>query len=132
MLYVLCCVTGLEAALDLTTDLTTAYTGRYYYEQMHGMADAAGVSFDKIRRIHMIGELTRGRCSMFGAWGEALADPNGLLSLRALDWDVDGPFKKFPELTVYHAAPGSNENDFINVGTGRPGHCHAHRPPQLN
>ena len=37
----------------------------------------------------MIGELTKGACSMFGA--NASATPDGsLLQLRALDWDVDG------------------------------------------
>ena len=47
------------------------------------------VCLQKIQRIHMIGELTKGACSMFGA--NASATPDGaLLQLRALDWDVDG------------------------------------------
>ena len=37
----------------------------------------------------MIGELTKGACSMFGA--NSTATPDGtLLQLRALDWNVDG------------------------------------------
>ena len=44
----------------------------------------------------MIGELTKGACSMFGA--NSTATPDGkLLQLRALDWDVDG------QLTTYVA-----------------------------
>jgi hypothetical protein len=43
--------------------------------------------------IHMIGELTQGDCSMYGAWGEATQPSNTLLQLRALDWDIDGPFQ---------------------------------------
>ena len=39
----------------------------------------------------MIGELTKGSCSMYGAWGNATQD-NKNLQLRALDWDTDGPF----------------------------------------
>ena len=27
-----------------------------------------------------------------------------------------GPFRDFPELTVYHARPGTNENTFANLG----------------
>jgi len=107
---------GLDGALDVTSDLTQAYTGQYFFEQMHGMADASNVDYDTVRRVHMLGELTRGRCSMFGAWGSALADSTGLLSMRALDWDVDGPFKNYPELTVYHAAPNSTEKTFMNIG----------------
>jgi len=84
-------------------------------EQMHGMAASSGVNVDKIRRIHMLGELTKGRCSMFGAWGKAIADPNGLLTLRALDWVMDGPFKDYPEITVYHAQ-NERENSFLNLG----------------
>jgi isopenicillin-N N-acyltransferase-like protein len=42
----------------------------------------------------MLGELTKGGCSMYGAWGNAVNQTNSqLMQLRALDWDVDGPFK---------------------------------------
>lgn len=52
---------------------------------MRGIADASGVSLALLRRVHMIGELTKGTCSMFGAWGKATPDGN-LIQLRALDW----------------------------------------------
>jgi len=107
---------GLDVGLDSTSNDTAPYTGQYFFDEMHGMADATGISYDTIRRIHMIGELTKGDCSMFGAWGAALADPNGLLTMRALDWNMDGPFKNYPQLTVYHPQPNSTENSFINVG----------------
>jgi isopenicillin-N N-acyltransferase-like protein len=42
-----------------------------YYQELKGIADASGISFLLLRRIHMIGELTKGTCSMFGAWGAA-------------------------------------------------------------
>lgn len=76
-------VTG--AALDLTYAITRAYTNKKYYEEMRGIADASGVPLKLIRRIHMIGELTKGTCSMFGAWGKATPDQN-VIQLRALDW----------------------------------------------
>ena len=84
---------GLDVALDASSAMTAPFTGSWFFDEMKGMADATGVSYDKIRRVHMIGELTKGRCSMFGAWGKALADPNGLITLRALDWAMDGPFR---------------------------------------
>ena len=34
------------------------YTGGYFEEEIKGLADASGCSEKKIRRIHMIGELT--------------------------------------------------------------------------
>lgn len=50
----------------------------------------------------MIGELTKGSCSMYGASGAALPSESStkLLQLRALDWDVDGPFQNYPQITV--------------------------------
>jgi len=94
---------GLEGALDIEYDLTKPFTRPDFYQEMQGLADAAGVDFKTIRRIHMIGELTKGSCSMYGAWGQATASLDGaLLQLRALDWDTDGPFKNHPQITVYH------------------------------
>lgn len=79
---------GLDGVLDATRLATEAYTGPWFAAEMRGMADAAGVDFKRMMRIHMIGELTKGACSMFGAWGAATG--GGTLQLRALDWDVDG------------------------------------------
>ena len=31
--------------------------------------------------------------SRYGAWGSATASTGNLMQLRALDWDVEGPFK---------------------------------------
>ena len=44
--------------------------GKLYYFK-YRLADAAEVPLQLIRRVHMIGELTKGSCSMFGAWGDA-------------------------------------------------------------
>ena len=65
----------------------------------------------------MIGELTQGHCSMYGAWGAATAT-GATLQLRALDWDTGGPFQDYPQVTVYHAGEGNDEegHSFANVG----------------
>lgn len=111
---------GLDVALDLTWDLMAPWIGPYYVEEMHGVIDATGGShedFLRMKRIHMIGDLTQGKCSMIGAWGAALGPDakTGLLQVRALDWDVDGPFKDHPAITVYHPS-SDNGQAFLNVG----------------
>jgi len=108
---------GLELALDALLDLTRPYTGAYFFDELRGLADGAGVDYARLARIHLIGELTQGDCSMVGAWGAATAGGK-MLSLRALDWDTDGPFKQLPLVTVYHpvAAAGGVGHAFANVG----------------
>ena len=76
---------GLEAALDAFVDVTRNYTSPGIYEEMRGLADGAGVPLATVERIHMIGELTRGDCSLVGAWGAATAG-GSVLTARALDW----------------------------------------------
>ena len=105
---------GLELALDVLIDLTKPHTGAYFYEELLGLAKGANVDYKKLARVHLIGELTRGHCSMIGAWGRATAGGK-TLQLRALDWDTDGPFRDYPAVTVYHpTTPGSHS--FAIVG----------------
>ncbi len=106
---------GLDVALDITYDAMKPFSGKYFWDEMHGMADATGVDWKLIRRVTLIGELTKGSCSMIGAWGDATVDGK-TLQLRALDWDVGGPFQNFPQITVYHSDGPSDGQDFANVG----------------
>lgn len=76
---------ALGTVLDLNYAITLPYTNKKYYEEMRGIADGSGVDFKYFRRIHMIGELTKGACSMFGAWGNATSNGQ-TVQLRALDW----------------------------------------------
>jgi hypothetical protein len=52
---------GLDVALDLLIDITTPYTGAYIYQELHGLADGAGVDYKTAARIHLIGELSASR-----------------------------------------------------------------------
>jgi isopenicillin-N N-acyltransferase-like protein len=89
---------------------------------------------EKLLWITLFGEATKGTCTMFGAWGEALKNvPDvNLLQLRALDWDnsgkklqmhytqlcsrfIQGPFPKWPAVVVYHPS-NNNGHAFANVG----------------
>jgi len=108
---------GLDIALDATYEATRFYTNPDIFAEMRGISDASGISYNTLVRMHMIAGLTEGKCSMIGAWGPAL-DPSSktkLLQLRALDWDMSGPFRDFPSITVYHPNPGKGYA-FANVG----------------
>ncbi|XP_077988522.1 protein dcd1A-like [Glandiceps talaboti] len=108
---------GLEVALDLEAAATKPYTPNHFFEEMQGMADASGVNIKKIQRIHMIGELTRESCSLYGAWGKAVPKPNSVMQLRALDWFLGG-FLNQPQVTVYHndETNATNGHSYANVG----------------
>ena len=47
--------------------MTKAYTPHYVELEQRGLAAATGLDYLMVRRIHLIGEITKGRCSMFGA-----------------------------------------------------------------
>lgn len=93
---------GLEKALGLTYEATVLYTTKDYYEELHAIADAGGLDWTKLRDLQQIAGLTQGKCSMFGAWGDALADKGGALQLRALDWDMGDDIVNNPLVTVFH------------------------------
>jgi len=100
---------GVEAALMLTYELTRSYTPQYFYDEIKGISDGSGVDYNTMLAIHMFPELIQAACSMVGAWGEATNNitKNGpLYQLRALDWDTDGPFQKYPLFLVYHPDQG--------------------------
>jgi len=107
---------GITVALNLSYEQTKDYIHPYVMEELQGMADGSGgnVSLVDARNVQWLGELTRGACSMFGAWGAATPDKN-LLQLRALDWDVDGPFKNYAAIVVYHPNEG-NGHAWANIG----------------
>jgi len=114
-------VLGLDAALDFVYEESKDYTNPDFYEEIQGLADATGLSYMKIVRIHMLPGLTKGACSMFGAWGDAVSGGKGgkeLLQLRALDWDMDGPFRNYSSITVYHPdkTNTSQGHPWINIG----------------
>ena len=102
---------GVETALDWTFNATLAYSPAHWADAVAGLAAGSGASVVDIRRVAMIAEWTRAQCSMLGAWGPATPSAR-LVQLRALDWDTDGPFQRFPVLTVFHpdAASGGVPN----------------------
>ena len=112
---------GVEYALDWTLAATAASTPAHWAQALKGLSDGSGVDIVSLQRVTMIAEWTRASCSMLGAWGSASAN-GGLVQLRALDWDTDGPFQKWPILVVYHPSGNvtqqSTSPSFANAQLG--------------
>jgi hypothetical protein len=86
---------GIDAALDWTSKTTGPFTSQAFYDEVQGLADASGVSYDLLWRLQMFPELTKASCSFFGAWGSSVKTADHAYQLRALDYDMDGPFKDY-------------------------------------
>ena len=102
-----------EGALDWTAQAMAPFTPQSFFDELHGLSEGSGTDYDLLLRIHMLPEATKGHCSMFGAAKSATPD-GGLVQLRALDWDVDGPFKDYPQVTIYHPEDDTT-NAWANV-----------------
>jgi isopenicillin-N N-acyltransferase-like protein len=90
---------AIATVLDLNYAITLPYTNKKYYEEMRGISEGSGVDFNFFKRIHMIGELTKGSCSMFGAWGKATTNGQ-TVQLRALDWVIMKIYRISMVLTI--------------------------------
>lgn len=104
---------GIDRALDWTAKVTAPFTSQDIFDEIRGLADATGLSYDLVLRLNMFPELSKAACSFLGAWGEAVAKEGYTYHLRSLDYDVDGPFKDYPQVTIYHPSTG---NAFAQVG----------------
>lgn len=103
---------GLEAALGVTYEITRHYTNPEYYEELQAFGESAGVSWTKLRDMQQLAGFTQGKCSMLGAWGDALADKDGTLQLRALDWDMGDEIVNNPLVMVFHTP----KNTYVTIG----------------
>merc|ERR1712137_148908 len=107
---------GTAFLLDLTWELCKDYTPQHFKDEMQGLADGSGLPVQQIIQMHMIPELIKAHCSMVGAWGVSISTTDGsLYQLRALDWDTNGPFQEYPQVTVYH--PNDNDGQAFSILT---------------
>jgi len=126
---------GMNAALDFTADLTKRYTPKAYFDEVRGLAEAIGESYEAVMRFQMFPELTKAACTIVGAWGKATGASsstaaNGLLQMRLLDFGIDNPMRLGPVLTVYHPVAGDGHPfaiqtfaGYIGAITGYSGHA---------
>lgn len=110
---------GIDAALDLEIAATRVWTPIHFLEEIRGLADATGMPYQQIERIHLLGELTKGGCSLLSAYKDAVAPGYKQIGLRALDWS-ELPFTSYAQVTVYHPegqwGPSGPGHAFANVG----------------
>lgn len=105
---------GLNAALDWAAEVTAPFTPQEFYDELRGISDASGIDYQTLLRLNLYPELTKAQCSFLGAWGNATAATGHTYQLRSLDFDTTGPFKEYPQVTVYHPTDGGHP--FINMG----------------
>ncbi|EGD75487.1 hypothetical protein PTSG_06561 [Salpingoeca rosetta] len=101
---------GPQAALQFEVDLTRKYIPQHFFDELKGIADGMNgtMSYDEILQFHLFPELIKASCSMFGAWGPALANTSDTLNqLRALDWGIDNPLINYSVVVVYHPNDGN-------------------------
>ncbi len=83
---------GMDGALDWVIKTTSPFTPAAYVEEMHGLADATGLSFDLLYRINMFPELTK---------GEEMASYSVCSESECLVFFVIDPFHDFFSLLVF-------------------------------
>jgi isopenicillin-N N-acyltransferase-like protein len=99
---------GMEKALAKTAEWTAPFTSQPFYDEVRGLADATGLNYDMLYNLQMFPELTKAQCSFFGAWGTAVKNEGYTYQLRSLDFDTEGPFKEYNQITVYHPTDGGH------------------------
>ncbi|MBI3316701.1 MAG: neutral/alkaline non-lysosomal ceramidase N-terminal domain-containing protein [Candidatus Omnitrophica bacterium] len=82
------------------------------YLHMKGIADGAGISFGKIKRIHALPELYPTFCSNGAYWGAATED-GSLIAIRNLDWNRKMGIHEHAAVKFIHI-PGRKA--YVNIG----------------
>ncbi|TFG96493.1 MAG: hypothetical protein E4H13_12075 [Calditrichales bacterium] len=98
--------------LDQVFAATEPFIPAAYIEEMQGIADGSGLTFEQVRRANLIGEASEWHCSLFGAWGKATAADGHLYQLRSLDYEVAANIQHHPVIVVYFPQEG---HPFANI-----------------
>jgi hypothetical protein len=106
---------GVDFMLDWQFNEARPYMNSAIEDEMHGLADATGIPYAMLTRIHMVGEITKGACSFYGLSKTATAGGK-TLQLRALDWDTSAGLQNHPTITIYHPESEAMGYGFANVG----------------
>lgn len=77
---------GIYFLLDRAWKKMEPFVSYSEYLQMQGIADGAGMPFEKIRRLHALPEVYPTFCTNGAYWGKATADGR-LVAIRNLDWN---------------------------------------------
>lgn len=88
--------------LDLNWMVARPYVPKRFIQEMQGVAAGSNgvVSYEKLRRINMVPEITRAACTILGAHHTATADGK-LYHLRTLDWNPTAYVNEYPAIIIY-------------------------------
>jgi isopenicillin-N N-acyltransferase-like protein len=103
-----------DTNLDAAWDATLPYVPTRFVEEMQGVADGSGISFDVLRRAHCITLVVGYACSGAAVWGAASADGH-LYQIRNLDWSpgIKAGLHNYPVIVVYASQAGVA---YANIG----------------
>jgi len=93
------------AALDAAWATVEPYVPSRFIEEMRGVADGAGVSYELIRRAHSIPLVSNYACSGVAVWGAASANGH-LYQIRNLDYTTDAGLQDYAVIAVYFPDDG--------------------------
>ena len=114
------------------------YIPKSFIEEAKGLSDAIDLHADYIIGLHLFTEIQKSSCSFIGAWGnvstlrllsEMISNSKALvtsdnanlhgdsgkhmLHARAVQWDLNGPFRNNHQITVYHS---TDKNPLVTLG----------------
>lgn len=89
-----------DQGLDKAWAAVEPYTDKRMIEEMHGVVEGSGLSWDVVRRAHSIPLIADYSCSSVAAWGKATADGH-LLQIRNLDYYIKAGLQDRPLLVLY-------------------------------
>jgi len=95
-----------NANLDAAWATVEPYVPTRFIEEMHGVADGAGISYDTLRRAHAVSLLEDYACSGVALWGAASATGH-LYQIRNLDYTMDAGIQNYPAIVVYVPETGA-------------------------
>ncbi len=76
-----------------------------FKEELKGLADGSEVSWEELKRAHMIPVVGNYACSGVSVWGEASANGN-LYQIRNLDFTMGGGLQNYPTIVIYKPTNG--------------------------
>jgi len=91
--------------LDAAWATVEPYVKSRFIEEMRGVADGAGVSYELLRRTHSVPLIGDFSCSGVAVWGPASANGH-LYQIRNLDYSTDASLQDYPAVVVYYPNEG--------------------------
>ena len=91
--------------LDDAWNKMLPYIDKRFIDELKGLADGSEISYDKLRRAHMIPVVSSYACSGVAVWGDA-TESGDLFQIRNLDFTMDAHLQDYPVIVVYKPDQG--------------------------